>query len=298
MHIASKTSTKENLHPITILTLLDKNQKRIACTTLLDQCCTDNGIISWELTKMLNLPTHSGTPKTFITAAGTFTTDKTVKLTNAMLPCLSTSKAFTLELMIVPEESSSKMNYGAIIRQDSMRALDIDTSIRHNTISWHDTEIPMIPRNYWTAERIQQERKALHKQPLNLVITVADNNITQERQEATFTSTVEVPTLLTNINTIGEVPTLLTNIKNKVHTFILGEEQHRYLDGPAAMPTNDHFHTQPTTGESINSHANNDVISTSDQHPNNIQNSICDRSLHAHHHPSGGTFFTSTTNCP
>ena len=134
MHISSKISTKENLHPITILTLLNKKQTKIACTTLLDQYCTNNGI-SWELTKMLNLPTYSGTPKTFITAASTFTTDKTVKLMNAMLPCLSTSEACTLELMIIPEECSSEMNYSAIIGQDSMRPLDIDTSIRHNTIS-------------------------------------------------------------------------------------------------------------------------------------------------------------------
>ena len=118
-----------------------------------------------------------------------------------------------------------------------MPVLNIDTSIHHNTISWHDTEIPMIPRNYWTAERIRQERKALHKRPLKLAIAVADDNIAQERQGATFTSIVEVQTLLTNIKTIGEVPTLLMNIKNKVHTFTLGEEQHVHLYGPAAMPT-------------------------------------------------------------
>jgi hypothetical protein len=110
MHIISKTSTEENLHTITILTLLDKNQTRIACTTLLDQCRTNNGIFSRELTKMLNVPTYNGTPKTFIMAAGTFTTDKTAKLTNATLPCLLPSKTFTLELMIVPEECNSKMN--------------------------------------------------------------------------------------------------------------------------------------------------------------------------------------------
>ena len=154
MHITSKTYSKTNLHPITILTLLNKNQHRVACTTLINQCCTDNGIISWELARMLDLPTHNTTPKTFITAAGTFTMNKTVKLTNALLPCLSTSKTFTLELMIIPKECSSDMNYGAIIGQDSMPTLDIDTSVRHNTISWHDKNIPMVSRDYWTAEQI------------------------------------------------------------------------------------------------------------------------------------------------
>jgi len=134
---------------------------------------------------------------------------------------------------------------------------------------------------------------------LKLAITVADKNISQELQGTTFTSIGEVLTVLTNIRTIGEVQTFFSNIRNKDQTCILGEEQHRHLDGPAAMPTNAHFHTQPITGEYIVSHANNDVISTGEQHPNDIRNSIHDTSLLAnHHHPTGDTFFTSTTNCP
>jgi hypothetical protein len=57
-------------------------------------------------------------------------------------------------------------------------------------------------------ERIQQQQKALHMQPLKLAIDVADDNIAQELQGTTFTSIGEVPTLLTNIRTIGEVSTL------------------------------------------------------------------------------------------
>jgi hypothetical protein len=136
-------------------------------------------------------------------------------------------------------------------------------------------------------------------QPLKLAIDVADDNIAQELQGTTFTSIGEVPTLLTNIRTIGEVPTLLTNVRNNDQTLILGEEQHGHLDGPATMPTNDHFHTQPATGKHIDSHANNDVTSTNKQHPNDIRNSIHGTSLLAnHHHPSRDTFFASTTNCP
>ena len=135
MDIISKTSTQTKLHPIIILTLLDRNQQRIACTTLLDQCCTDNGIISWELVKTLDLPAYNSTPKAFITAAGTFTSDKIVKLTNAMLPCLLTSETFTLELIIIPKECISDMSYDTIIGQDSMHILDINTSICHNTMT-------------------------------------------------------------------------------------------------------------------------------------------------------------------
>ena len=46
-----------------------------------------------------------------------------------------------------------------------MRALDIDTSVRNNTISWSDKEIPMVPREYWTEERILRHKTRLSKQP-------------------------------------------------------------------------------------------------------------------------------------
>ena len=190
MNINSKTASKTKLHPITILTVLDKNQHRVACTTLMDQCCTDNGIISWELAEMLDLPTHDTTPKTFSTAASTFTTDKTIKLTNAMLPCLSKSKTFTLELMIIPKECSSDMNYGAIIGQDSMRTLVIDTSVRHNTISWHDNNISMVSRDYWTTERILQQKAKLNKTPSQPEIEVADDKKIKTKKSLPKRSTI------------------------------------------------------------------------------------------------------------
>ncbi len=124
---------------------------------------------------MLDLPAHNTTLKTFIPAAGTFTTDKTVKLTNVMLPCLSTCVTFTLELMIIPKECSSDMNYGAIIGQDSMNKLDINTSVRHNTISWHDNEISMVSHDYWTAKQILQHKTKLNKQPSRPTIEVAND---------------------------------------------------------------------------------------------------------------------------
>ena len=45
----------------------------------------------------------SGNPRMFIARAGTFKMDKVLKLTNAMLPYLSTNCTFTLELMIISE---------------------------------------------------------------------------------------------------------------------------------------------------------------------------------------------------
>jgi hypothetical protein len=45
-----------------------------------------------------------------------------------------------------------------------MRLLDLDTSVRDNTISWGDWEFNMVPRDYWTTERIIQQKSRLLKQ--------------------------------------------------------------------------------------------------------------------------------------
>ena len=73
------TQRAANLHPITVITLPDKHQKRVACKVLLDQCCTDKGLISQELVEMLDLPTTKGTPRIFTTAAGTVSADRILK---------------------------------------------------------------------------------------------------------------------------------------------------------------------------------------------------------------------------
>lgn len=270
MHIVSKPSTqkqsKESLHPITILTLLDKNQQRVACTTLLDQCCTDNGIISWKLAKMLDLPTYNSVPKTFITAAGTFITDKIVKLTNAMLPCLSTSETFTIELMIIPKECSNDMSYGAIIGQDSMRTLDIDTSVRHNTISWQDKEIPMVSRDYWTAKRIQQQRKKLNKNTSKPTIKVADDKdiapkeLSSHNPDTTLmvhnNPKIKLPIKLENKVSIENNTskqktnlTLLATMDNKTQAFFMGEKSDETFNIPTTTSIHSYFHTQNKTNE-------------------------------------------------
>ena len=166
MEIITKSDTKtQHLHPITIITLLDNKQKRVACKALLDQCCTDKGLISWDMAKMLNLPTTASTSKVFATANGTFSSNEALKLENAMLPCLSANRSFTIKLMVIPKECCVDMNYGIIIVQESMRLLDLDTSVRDNTISWGDCEVNMVSRDYWTTQRILQQKSRLLKQP-------------------------------------------------------------------------------------------------------------------------------------
>jgi hypothetical protein len=111
MEILNEMDNKgQNLHPITIIILLDKDNKRLACKALLDQCCTDNSLISWDMANMLGLPTTACEPKAFATANGTFSSNKTLQLQNAMLPCLSSNESFTIELMIIPEQCCADMN--------------------------------------------------------------------------------------------------------------------------------------------------------------------------------------------
>ena len=116
MEIVSKTvSMSQDLHPITIITLLDKELKPIACKALLDHCCTDRGF-SWNLAKMLGLPTSTSNFKVFITGNGTFSSNE-LKLDKAMLPYLSNNQTFLIEFMVVPKECCIEINYGVIIGQ-------------------------------------------------------------------------------------------------------------------------------------------------------------------------------------
>ena len=70
----------------------------------------------------------------------------------------------TSELYVIHEECT-EMNYGIIIGQETMRKIDLDTSIRDNMISSGDGEIAMVPRGYWNKQQIVQQQARLSKQP-------------------------------------------------------------------------------------------------------------------------------------
>jgi hypothetical protein len=46
MESGVRNAARLSLHTITIITLLDSKQCRVAAKALLDQCCTDKGLIS------------------------------------------------------------------------------------------------------------------------------------------------------------------------------------------------------------------------------------------------------------
>jgi hypothetical protein len=60
-----------------------------------------------------------------------------------------------------------------------MRLLNLDTSVRDNTISWGDCEVDMVPRDYWTTERILQQKSRIIKQPKLNYTNKAQNNTNQ-----------------------------------------------------------------------------------------------------------------------
>ena len=170
-------SSSNKLHPITIITLVKSDGKRIATKALCDQCCTDKGLISQELVEELGIPAKDARhDQAYSTAAGVFSSNKEVELSSVMLPCLSNNRSFSTTLMVIPKECSSRLNYGVILGQEAMRELDLDTSVRTNTISWGEQEIPMVPRDYWTEERILKHKaRIFNKSSQNHVDEVASD---------------------------------------------------------------------------------------------------------------------------
>ena len=73
-----------------------------------------------------------------------------------------------IKLRIIPQQYSHSMTCGAILGQDTMRSLDLDTSIWDGVISWGEHQTAMVPRGYWTDERIQSQMNQWLKHPIKL----------------------------------------------------------------------------------------------------------------------------------
>eukprot|EP00956_Cyclotella_meneghiniana_P018179 scaffold30078_cov44-Cyclotella_meneghiniana.AAC.3 len=124
MEVTSSKPT-DSLHPITVIAAPDKEGKRTAAKILMDQCCTDQGLISFEFAKKLGLSTRRADKDSYITAAGLFETHDGVELSNCMSPCLSSNRTFSVTLKLIPEENSKALNYGVILGQEAMRKFDM-----------------------------------------------------------------------------------------------------------------------------------------------------------------------------
>lgn len=78
------------------------------------------------------------------------------------------------------------MNDGAINGQESMRMLNIDTSIWQTTIPLGERLLLMIPHDYWTAEWTQQQQKSLNNQHSKLRTTVIANKTNATKAFITY----------------------------------------------------------------------------------------------------------------
>jgi hypothetical protein len=80
----------EELHPVTVITVIDKNGERLAASILVDQCCTGNGIICWDLAEELGFDmTEVAEPQKYKTTGGEFESKFEISVQDAILPCLS-----------------------------------------------------------------------------------------------------------------------------------------------------------------------------------------------------------------
>ena len=118
MEVVASGNSKA-VHPITVM-IFPKKNGRVACRALLDQCFMDEGLISYALADTLGLSGVMAHPKSFMTAACTFTTNHTVRINDVMLPCLLQNHTFTIILMVIPWGCIIEMTYGVIVEQESM----------------------------------------------------------------------------------------------------------------------------------------------------------------------------------
>jgi hypothetical protein len=141
------------VHPITVISMPGKNKVTKATTCLIDQCCTGSGMITSAFARILGIESTPTTPREFSTANGTLTTTTEVRIEGVKLPGLSRRREFELTLQIVPDTVS--LNYGIVLGLDTMKQINLDTSVWNETISWSDElPTPMVPQSFWPKERI------------------------------------------------------------------------------------------------------------------------------------------------
>ncbi len=132
------------VHPITVISLPGKDKVTKATTCLIDQCCTGSGMITSAFEKILGIESTPTTPREFSTGNGMLTTSHEVRIERAKLPGLSKRGEFKSTLQIVPDTVS--LNYGIVLGLDTMKRIDLNTSVRNETISWSGEFLtPMVP---------------------------------------------------------------------------------------------------------------------------------------------------------
>ncbi len=149
-----------NIQPITVISMPIKGTiKATSCP--IDQCCTGSGMIAGKLVNMLGLQVIQTRPHSFNTANKLLTTNSQVNLTHVKLPVLFKQCKFMITLQIVSKQVT--INHGVILGLETMKWIDLDTSVCDSLISWSNKLMMlMVSRTFWTKERLQKMVESLN----------------------------------------------------------------------------------------------------------------------------------------
>jgi len=157
---------KAKLKPVTVVALRTSKKKFLGATALVDQCFTENALISESLADALGYektPIKNGETSRYNTLAGVVETKFEIKVDKIFLPALSRSRHFKTTIQIIPKELGVQ-EHGMFIGQDLMKAIDLDTSMRTDTLTWgSDCGTQMVAKSYWNEERVAKCVNSLKK---------------------------------------------------------------------------------------------------------------------------------------
>ncbi len=81
--------------------------------------------------------------------------------TDVKLPMLSKWHKFETSLQIVPQQDI--MNHGVILGLETMKQIDLDTSVCNSSISWSNKLVtPMVSHTFWTNKSLQKMVESLN----------------------------------------------------------------------------------------------------------------------------------------
>ncbi len=104
-------------------------------------------MIASKFVEILGLQVIPTSPRSFNTANGVLTTGSQVNLTHVKLPMLSKQCKFEVSLQIVPQQVI--MNHGVILGLETMKQIDLDTSVHASSISWSNKLVTtMVSRTF------------------------------------------------------------------------------------------------------------------------------------------------------
>ncbi len=147
---------RTQVHLITVISMPGKDKVTKATTCLIDQCCTGFGIITSAFARILGIESTPTTPREFSMANGMLTTTTEVRIKGAKLSGLSRRRELELTLQIVPDTVS--LNYGIMLSLDTMKQINLDTSVWNKTISWSDELLtPMVPHPNLSGRRKESQ---------------------------------------------------------------------------------------------------------------------------------------------